>query len=130
MNELGQRYPQHPEINSNTSRCICPYQSVYVDTATSVFSIPLRPVVIDRAALENCDDDKDNAIQNAENDCSQDDLLYRAPRKYPLVEVKKCKFQNGQLREVTDLDPVEVFPEFGNLIEIQCPDISTQTIRY
>ena len=62
---------------------------------TSVLSIPLCPVVIDRLALEHCDNDKYNAIQDAENDCSQNNLLYRAPGKYPLVEIEKRELQNG-----------------------------------
>lgn len=95
-----------------------------------MFSVPLRPVIGDRPALEHCNNDKDNAVQDAESDSSHDDPLDSSPGKYPFVKEQERQLQHRQLSEIANLYPVEVFAERGNLIEAHRPDVPAQAIWY
>lgn len=130
VDQLRQRYPQHPKIHSNADGGVCPYQSVDVDAVAVMFPVPLRPVVGDWPALEDCNDDEDNTVQDTEYYRGNDDLLNGAPGKYPLVKEQERQLQHRQLSEVADFDPVEVLPECSDLIEAHRPDVPAKAIRY
>lgn len=128
VDELGYGEPQHPEIQQDADCGVCPAQSIDVQTLAFMFSVPSRPVEVNRFALEDREENEQYPEATVEDNSAPDDTFDSRPRKDPKVKEQEREFQQRNLEEVQDLHAVECVDETSNLIGRESPYISAQTV--
>jgi hypothetical protein len=89
-----------------------------------MFTIPVEPEVIDWRTLKGSQENKYNTINRIKNDCSPEKLL-RFAGKDSKVKEQQRRFEKRDLSKVEYLQKPEVEAEFGDLVKLERPDITT-----
>jgi len=59
---LVERKDQHPYVKNDADDRMAPGKGVHIDALAVVFQVPVEPIVADRFALEDGDDDECKAV--------------------------------------------------------------------
>lgn len=127
--QLGERNRKHPDIERNTDAGVCPGNGADTQAFSTVFSIPLRPVVADRLALEGREDDEKDAKADVEYHSAPEHSANRSLGKDLQVEEQHRHLEQRDLQEVQDRHDIEEHSEVGDLCRSEGPDVSSQSIR-
>ena len=106
-----------------TDCSVGPTQTIDTDAFALVFAIPRRPIVADRLALEDSDDDERRSKGAGESNGGPYHSFHFSRWEDSLVKKQERQFQQRKVEEVQNLHDVKNSYEVGDCVERKSPGI-------
>ena len=126
--ELGERDGQHPDVKRDANRGVGPRDGVDAQAFALVLAVPVRPKEADRVALEDGQEEKHHAEQDAEDDGSPKQATHALAREDAQVEEQQAQLDQHDLGEVENRHEIEIKEEVGYFLRRERPDVASYAV--
>lgn len=128
--QLPQRYGEHPYVKGDTDGRVDPGDGVRVHAVSLMLQIPLLPEESHRTTLQRGDRHEDDAVQcrkhNRPNQHPPDPLA----DEHAHEEGQQSQLQQTHVRQVQQLQRIEVLEEGGALVGREGPEVEADAVGH